>query len=35
MGDSVERLAEVKINDSHCSVLILQASHLVIETCNI
>lgn len=33
--DSVERLAEAKINDNHCSVLIHQASHLVIETCKI
>lgn len=31
MGYSVESLPEVKMNDSHCSLLIHHASHLVTE----
>jgi len=31
MGDSVESLAEVKADNSHCSPLIYPASHAIIE----
>ena len=32
MGDSVESLAEVEVDNIHCSPLIYPASHIVIES---
>jgi len=32
MGDSVKNLAEIKLDNSHCSPLIYEASYAIVES---